>query len=276
MLEGNKKSLIIVIACVSLCLLNLLSACVPVLVGAGVAMGGQAAIKEKTIGESISDTTIKAKIRASFIKHEVNNLFGSINIKVNEGVILLTGYIDKKEDIITVLKLVWQQDGVKDVINELKITSNNEKPNLGSVTQDSWITTRIKAKLLFNADIRSINYSVETIEGVVYLFGIARNMEESEEVKDVASSVSGVKNIISYIRVKKDADSNLKSTKGRGVKPSLSDKVYRDGNTNSSVGSSGNNYPFQKSDDGSSSYDDLEATDQDLSSSDNESDIFEE
>jgi osmotically-inducible protein OsmY len=200
---------------VTVCILLGLNACIaPMLIGGTAAMGGRVTMQEKTIGESISDTTIWTKIRSGLIHNDIDGLFGSVNIEVNEGKVLLTGSVENKESIISILRIVWQQDGVKDVINELKIIPKEEKSGVFDYTKDSWITTQIKTKLLLNSNVRSVNYGVETIDGTVYLFGIARTQEEIEEVKDVVSSVNGVKEVKSYVRAKKDAYARIEDTRG--------------------------------------------------------------
>ena len=198
-----------------LCSLLCLGACVPAVVGTGAA-GSKMAVQEKTIGESISDTTIWAKTRASFMKHDIDGLLGSVNVEVNEGRVLLTGAVDSKESIIKILRIIWQQNGVKDVINELKIIPTKERPGVLTYTKDSWMTTQAKTKMLMASHIKSVNYGVETIGGTVYLFGIGGTDEEVEEVKDIISSVDGVKEVISYVRVRKDLYSRVATTKGKG------------------------------------------------------------
>ena len=205
-----------------------LNACVPMLVGT-TAVGGKASIQEKTIGESISDTTIWTKIRADFIKNDIDGLFGTVNISVNEGKVLLTGSVEKKENIITILRIVWQQDGVKDVINELKIIPKEERPGMIDYTKDSWVTAQIKTKMLLSSTVRSVNYGIETIDGTVYLFGIARNQEEIEEVKDIVSSVKGVSEIKSYVRVRKNVHARIEDTRGSAApKPKKNDFIEDD------------------------------------------------
>lgn len=205
------KNIIITLA--STISLLTLSGCIPLLIGTGTVVGSKMVAQDKTVGESISDTTIWTKIRASLMKHNVDGLLGSINVKVIEGRVLLTGSVNTQEDIIKVLKIVWDQDGVKDVINELKIIPTEERPGAMTYTKDSWITTQVKTKLLLASNVKSSNYGVETIDGVVYLFGTAKNDEEAAEAKDIASSVSGVKQVVSYVRIRKNFKDNLSTQK---------------------------------------------------------------
>lgn len=190
-----------------------LNSCVPAIVG-GAAVGGRVMMQDKTVGESISDSTIWTKIRAGFMREKVDSLLGTINIEVSEGRVLLTGFIDQSQDIVKILKLVWDQDGVKEVINEIKVKDKENSPSAFDYAKDAWTTTQIKTKLLFTSDIRSANFSVETIDSVVYLFGIAKSEDEVGVVKDIASSVGNAKQIVSYIRIRKSLDSRIEDTKG--------------------------------------------------------------
>lgn len=221
----SKTTLVILVSALSLVIL---SGCVPLLVGTGAAVGGKMVAQDKTVGESISDTTIWTKIRASLMKNNVDGLIGSINVKVIEGRVLLTGSVNTQEDIIKVLKIVWDQDGVKDVINELKIIPTEERPGAMTYTKDSWITTQVKTKLLLASNVKSSNYGVETIDGVVYLFGTAKNEEEALDAKDIASNVSDVKQVVSYVRVRKafkasDSGAARQQAKRKGLEDDLDD-----------------------------------------------------
>ena len=189
------------ISFIFLILLLNLTGCAAVLIGTGGTMIAQ----EKSIGDSISDNTIWARIKAAFASQKIDHLWGDITVSVSEGRVLLTGHTKTADDMVKILKTVWQQNGVRDVINEIKI-SNENTGSIGSYTNDLWITTQIKSRMLVSKKIhiRTINYSVETIESVVYLFGIAQTREEIQAVEDIAYSVSGVKDVKSYMRIKED------------------------------------------------------------------------
>ena len=74
--------------------------------------------------------------------------------------------------------------------------------NIGTYAKDTWITTQVKSAMLFRADVYSLNYSVKTVSGIVYLMGIAHNEEELQVITDIASKVDGVKKVVSYVRIK--------------------------------------------------------------------------
>ena len=62
--------------------------------------------------------------------------------------------------------------------------------------------TKINAKLLLEQDVLNINYSVEVVNGIVYLIGIAQNQVELDIVITISKNTYGVQNVISYVRLK--------------------------------------------------------------------------
>ena len=199
----NKLSVIIFLFC--------LSNCAPAAFSGSV-FTGKLFFQDKTIGESFSDTSIWTKIKSKMMHKKIDDLLGTITIKVDEGRVLLTGSVPNREAIIEVLKICWDTQGVKEVINELKVKNKNQG-SFATYTKDSWITTQARSKMFFS-DIKSVNFSLETIDSTVYLFGIARSQSELEKATDKISAINGVKKVVSYIRVVKDIHERIQSTKG--------------------------------------------------------------
>ena len=133
-----------------------------------------------------------------------NVLAGNVAIKVREGRVLLTGTLPNNERKIRAIELAWKQKGVKEVNSELLIEGEGHGNNIGTAAADSWITTQVKAKLLATKKVKSINYSIETVDGVVFIFGIARTRSELDLVTDIASKISGVKRVSSYVNIASD------------------------------------------------------------------------
>ena len=75
---------------------------------------------ERSLGTVVDDATIKVNIAAKFL-NAGNNLFVNINTSVLEGRILLTGLVDNQEIRIDAVRLVWEVEGVKEIINEIEI-----------------------------------------------------------------------------------------------------------------------------------------------------------
>ena len=176
------------------------TACVPALLG-GAGVAGYAGVQERTVGRAVDDATIDAEIQSSFVQKNVRDLFVNVGVEVNEGRVLLTGAVKDPETSVEAVRLAWQPKGVKEVINEIQVT---DKTSLNDYAKDVWISAQVKSKLLFGKHIRSANYSIETVNGVVYLMGLAKDQDELSRAANVVSTVKGVKKVISHVRLYDD------------------------------------------------------------------------
>ena len=175
-----------------------LSGCEPVLfVGTGAAVTTSVA-EERGIGGVFSDSSIKTRINMLYMEHSAA-LLKHVDIVVRQGRVLLTGVVPTPQVQIDAVRLAWKVDGVQEVIDE---TTVGEGGGFGGYSSDSWITTQLKSKLLFDGDISSINYNIQTIKGTVYLMGVAQDQKELDKVIDIARRTSRVKNVVSYVRIK--------------------------------------------------------------------------
>ncbi len=181
---------------VTLCVTGLIvaglanSACVPLVIGAGAATG-VAVAEERSVGSALDDTTIRLNVGALILKED-EPLARMVDIEVLEGRVLLTGSVRSADDRVKATMITWKSAGVKEVINELQVT---DKSSLGNLAKDSWITTKLRAKILANTDIVDINYSIETVNGIIYLLGIAQNQRELDAVTNYARNISGVQRV---------------------------------------------------------------------------------
>lgn len=171
------------------------------LFASAAATGGIAIAQERSPGHAVDDTIILTKISHKFFETGTQDLFVHIGIDVLEGRVLLTGNAPTPEVMIDAVRLTWQVDGVTEVINEIQVTNNN---SIQDFAKDTFITAQIKSKLLLDKEIRSINYNVETVNGVVYLIGIAQNQTELDRVSQIASTTKNVRKVISHVRLKDD------------------------------------------------------------------------
>ncbi len=177
-----------------------LSGCVPLVIGAG----GEAAVvaaQERTPGNAVDDAGILLKIKNLYAERDFKDLLANVEVKVVEGRVLLTGNVYKPDSQIEAVRLAWQVRGVKEVINEVQ---NSDQAGIMNYTRDVWISTQIKSRLLVTKNIRSVNYSVITVNQVVYLMGIAQNQEELDNVTQIASTTGYVQRVVSYVRLKDD------------------------------------------------------------------------
>ena len=176
-----------------------LSGCAGIVVGAG-ATAGVAALEERTAKTIASDTTIATKIRLSLIDSHEKLALG-VAVEVYESRVLMTGTVPTEELRAEAIQLAWKVKEVKDVLNEIQITD----VGLIDVAKDSWITAQLTSALTFDRDVQAINYNIETVNGTIYLIGLAQNQNELDRVIARAREIGGVQRVINHVRVKKAA-----------------------------------------------------------------------
>lgn len=182
----------------ALTLTAVLGACTPL--GAGITAGsavGVAAASEGGIKSSLSDTGITAKINDLWFRHDVE-MFTKLNMSVNQGRVLLTGVVQKPEHRVEAVRLAWQADGVKQVINEIKVADSE---GIKGWARDNWISARLRSAILFDKDIQGVNYSIDTVQGTVYLMGVSQNQAELDRVIAHARGIDYVKNVVSHTKM---------------------------------------------------------------------------
>ena len=161
---------------------------------------GVAAVQERSIGDAVDDLTIRAELNQLFFEDNVD-LLQSVSFNVIEGRVLLKGSVKKQESRIRAIELAWQASGVREVINEIQVT---DQGGIVNYARDTWISTQLKAEILFDKDIFAVNYNVETINGVLYLAGIAQDRAELDKVIDHARRIKNVKKVVSHVVLKDD------------------------------------------------------------------------
>lgn len=182
-----------------LCLSALsLQACTLLGVATGAAaITGVSAAQEGGISRAVSDTAIKLKVNEAWFQYNVE-AFRKLGTTVNQGRVLVTGVVQNPEHRVEAVRLAWQVPGVTQVINEVRV-ANSE--GITGFVKDRWITSRLRGSITFDRGVQSINYSIDTVQGVVYLMGVAQNQAELNRVTETARTISGVKQVISYVKL---------------------------------------------------------------------------
>lgn len=173
------------------------SACSPIGMAAGAgATLGIAAAKEGGITSAATDLRIKTMIAEKWFSYKVDT-FTKLNLTVDQGRVLITGTVQNPDDRVEAVRLAWQVSGVKQVINEIRVA---DAEGVSAFVKDGWITTRLRTAMTFEKGIQSINYSIDTVNGTVYLMGVARSQEELDKVVGLARTIPNVKQVISYVK----------------------------------------------------------------------------
>tara|TARA_Y200000002_G_scaffold54680_1_gene40054 strand:+ start:362 stop:964 length:603 start_codon:yes stop_codon:yes gene_type:complete len=162
--------------------------------------GGTALViadSERTMGTVIDDATIKVNIAAKFL-NAGNNLFIDINTTVLDGRVLLTGLVDNQEIRIEAVRLVWEVDGVQEIINEIEI---GNRESLKDYANDLWINTQARALAAKTMGLKAVTFNFETIRGKVYVAGTTSRPDLLENLISGLKNIKGVSEILNYVIV---------------------------------------------------------------------------
>ena len=149
----------------------------------------------RTVGMQLDDTIMQKNLIARLTLTE-KKYFLSIQAEVLDGQIFLTGKVNEPEEKIKITKMAWETKGVRSVKNAIAIKGQS---NFKSTAKDILITSQIRTALIFNKLIKSGNYTLETINKKVYIFGIAMNDKEKKEVIAEAKKIYDVDDVVPTI-----------------------------------------------------------------------------
>lgn len=166
-----------------------------------IGVGAVVAVKaseERGLVTSVDDDRIWTEINARWLDSDAV-MFAKLRLQVQEGRALVSGIVQKPAMRVTAVRIAWQVDGVKEVIDEIKVA---EADDAGDKIQDLWIVQELRGRLLVDRKVRAINYSIESVKGTIYLMGVAQSADELQRVIDHARDIAYVRRVVSYVRIK--------------------------------------------------------------------------
>ena len=161
----------------------------------GFGKGVNITFDPRTVGMQIDDTIMQKNLIARLVLTE-KKYFLSIQVEVLDGRIFVTGKVDEPEEKIKITKIAWETKGVRSVKNAIEIKG---KSNFKSAAGDILVTSQLRSAMIFNKKIKSSNYTLETINKKIYIFGIAFDEDERKEVIKEAKEIYDVKKVIPTI-----------------------------------------------------------------------------
>ncbi len=164
--------------------------------GTGVSI----AFDPRTIGTQIDDSIMDKNLDSRLIVMN-KNYFVSIKTKVLDGRIFITGKVNNPEEKLKITKLAWETKGVRSVRNDIKI---KEKFNFKQSAKDLLITSQLRSAMIFNKNIKAVNYNIDTYKKKIYVYGIAENKDEKLEVINEAKKILDVEDVIASIILLED------------------------------------------------------------------------
>jgi osmotically-inducible protein OsmY len=181
-----------------------LAGCVVAAVGGAAAGGFTLATEERTPQQIAQDAAIAAVAHKNWSDANVE-LARDLTATVYDGRLLITGIVPNAAMKAQAEDLVRKIDGVKEIHNEVEV---GPPTNFGQDARDNIVSNSLRAKLLTDSEVRSSNFTVHTMDGVVYIMGFARNAGERDRVLAYARNLDNVKRVVYFIRVGGQAPAN--------------------------------------------------------------------
>ena len=180
------------------CILTL-GGCVATAVGAGATVG-DTALQDRGVKGAVKDTAILTEINNNWLQKD-HKMWMALHLQIYEGRVLVSGMVPTADERADAISLAWKANGVREVIDEVQVTDSG---GIVDYARDTKIQTDLNARILFAKGVNSTNYSVEVVNGVVYLLGVAQDQAELDRVLSIARNLADVKKVVSHVLLKDD------------------------------------------------------------------------
>lgn len=147
---------------------------------------------ERTFGQQMTDESIETKAKVNINAADEGYDAAHLSVVSFNGFVLLVGQVPSEELKTLATDVVRKIEDVRRIYNELEV---REATGAGARTNDTWITTRVKSKLLASSDTPGRRVKVVTENSVVYLMGLLTEAE-AERVALKAAEVGSVERVV--------------------------------------------------------------------------------
>tara|TARA_B100001996_G_scaffold126350_1_gene95761 strand:+ start:1441 stop:2031 length:591 start_codon:yes stop_codon:yes gene_type:complete len=162
--------------------------------------GVSVAFDPRSVGTQIDDSIMHKNLVTRLTLKEKSYLL-SVNTKVLDGRIFLTGKVNDPEEKLQITKLAWETKGARSVKNDIKIKENF---NFKQSAKDLLITSQLRTAIIINKKIKATNYQIDTYKKKIYIYGIASSSDERKEVINEAKEILDVEDVVSSILLVED------------------------------------------------------------------------
>ena len=173
----------------------ILSSCVGYSSTGVLGTGVSIALDPRSFGTQIDDSIMQQNLRAKLLSADKSYII-SVKTKILDGRIFLTGKVSTVEDKLKITKLAWEIKGARSVKNDLRI---KEEFNFKRSAKDLLLTSQLRAALIANKKVKSVNYNIDSYKKKIYIYGIAQNDTERDEVTGEAKQILDVEDVITSI-----------------------------------------------------------------------------
>ena len=190
-MTGIRQRLVSLSLLLGLSLTGLLSGC-----GSVMSSAGAGPIEEdpgeRTFGQRLTDASIETKAKVNINASDEGYDDAHLSIVSFNGFLLLAGQVPSEALKTLATAVVRKIEGVRRIYNELEI---GPATSVGTRSHDTWITTKVKSKLLASSDTPGTRVKVVTENSVVYLMGLLTE-EEADRVSLEAGEVSSAERVV--------------------------------------------------------------------------------
>jgi len=181
-------------------LLLLLNSCIGTASTGVFGTGVSVALDPRSLGTQIDDSIMQKNLSTRLALNEKSYLI-SVNVKVIDGRIFITGKVNDPEEKLKITKFAWETKGVRSVKNDIRI---KEEFNFSQSAKDLLITAQLRTAIIFNKEIKASNYQIDTYKKKIYIYGIALTSDERKKVINEAKEILDVEDVIASILLVED------------------------------------------------------------------------
>lgn len=185
---------VLILAAIAAC--SATSGCVTAVVGTAANVG-LFAFQDRTIGQGIDDASMSQQVKMRLMAAD-RVAFQQVDVEVAGGNVLLSGAAPTQEHKQAAETLARSVPYATNIYNEIFV---GPPSSFARNAQDEWITAQIRTRFTTSSSVRAININIETFNGNVYLMGTARSEQELHRAAEIASLVSGVERVVSFMQV---------------------------------------------------------------------------
>ncbi len=156
--------------------------------------------EERSFSNALGDFNARTDLNARLLA-QGPELFTSVATSVIEGRVHLSGTVPTNEDRLVATRIAWGTPNIKEVVNDIEVTNEGD---LLDTVRDRWINTQVRARILSDAAIKDINYTINTQNRTIYILGIAQDQAELDRVLAHARSVPQARRVVNYALLKDD------------------------------------------------------------------------
>ncbi|KOY61057.1 hypothetical protein AM629_15915 [Photorhabdus heterorhabditis] len=175
----------------TVCAAVMLQGCIGAAVIGSAAVATKTATDPRTIGQQVDDGTLEARVSNALNKDKQLKEQTRIITTAYQGKVLLTGQSSDSSLSDRAKQIASRVNGTQVIYNEIR---QGKPVELGTASKDTWITTKIRSKILASDSVKSSNIKVVTENGEVFLLGILTKQEGNAAAK-IASETDGVKRV---------------------------------------------------------------------------------